>query len=83
MCAVNRAEQVLIAINNCEQWTGCYWFSWSNQADFMSGKTPLIVATIAFDMGIDKANIRLVTHYDLPKSIEHYSKEIGRAGRDT
>ncbi len=52
------------------------------QSRFMQGQLDCIVATIAFGMGVDKADIRAVIHYDLPKSIENYSQEIGRAGRD-
>lgn len=52
------------------------------QERFMNGKTRVLVATVAFGMGVDKADIRAVIHYNLPPSLEAYYQEAGRAGRD-
>lgn len=52
------------------------------QERFMLGRVRIIVATVAFGMGVDKSNVRLVAHFSLPESLEAYTQEAGRAGRD-
>lgn len=80
---------VCIAVFDPSVWTcECYHAGLSAyqrrrvQTAFMSGRLRVVVATVAFGMGLDKADVRGIIHYNLPKSFESYVQEIGRAGRD-
>ncbi|KAI0527953.1 ATP-dependent DNA helicase recQ [Xylaria bambusicola] len=86
--ARDRAEILAANLRN-EGYDAAYFHSkistrkkMQTQEAFMAGSVRIMVATIAFGMGIDKADIRNVVNYDIPSSIEEYSQQIGRAGRD-
>lgn len=82
------AEQVAAHLKSCGLSARAYHAGMADevrasaQDDFMQGRCDIIVATIAFGMGIDKSDIRSVIHFNLPKTLENYQQEIGRAGRD-
>lgn len=84
----NTTEEVALSLRTMGVEAYCYHAGMSQasrteiQHKFINGEIPVIVATIAFGMGIDKSNIRWIVHYNLPANIESYYQEIGRAGRD-
>jgi ATP-dependent DNA helicase RecQ len=88
-CATRRQVDSLAADLAAEDWTVVPYHAGlereerlQNQRLFAHDKVEIVVATIAFGMGIDKPNVRFVVHYDTPKNLESYYQQIGRAGRD-
>jgi ATP-dependent DNA helicase RecQ len=88
-CATKKQVDTLCAVLGSQGFSVCpyhaglpYAERGRNQERFIRDEVGVMVATIAFGMGIDKSNIRFILHYDLPKNIESYYQEIGRAGRD-
>ena len=88
-CATRKNTQAVSEYLNQKGWRSGFFHGAmtppekrETQEGFISGNLPVIAATNAFGMGIDKENVRLVIHYDIPGSMENYIQEAGRAGRD-
>lgn len=88
-CATRRQVDELSAVLQDAGWSVLPYHAgldtatrWRHQTQFSHDDVQIMVATVAFGMGIDKSNVRFVVHFDLPKNIESYYQEIGRAGRD-